>query len=62
MCNNQCWKYDIKRSHSTGYKNHKFCKNCEVFFKKIDVGKYCPCCVRVLRTRPRRTKEDVLRI
>ncbi len=58
MCNNQCWKFDTKKSMGVGYKNHVFCKNCEVFFKK-PISVRCPCCHILMRTRPLATKNKL---
>ena len=56
MCNNQCWKFEAEKSMRTGYKDHKYCKGCDVFFPKDKVAKFCPCCAKQLRFRPRQTK------
>ena len=59
MCNNQCPKFNAKFSKRTGYKDHEYCKSCDCFFPRIEVGKFCPCCSKQLRYRPRQTKRKI---
>ena len=53
---NLCSAYKAtKHEHESHYGNgHKRCNECEVFIKWD--GAKCPCCGRVLRTRPHNTK------
>ncbi len=56
VCNNICKQHKIKviLGESKYSKDQKRCNNCEVYLKWE--GKFCPCCHRCLRTRPRSAK------
>ena len=56
-CDNSCKKLKaISNSHEGGRYEHgqKRCPNCEVFI--VWEGLWCPCCGRLLRTKPRARK------
>jgi len=53
-CSGICLKYKSSRSHSCVTKYHngrKRCNTCDVYLKWDGVR--CPCCSRILRTRPK---------
>lgn len=56
-CNDTCKKYQAKgRAPNKGrYRNgQKRCQYCEIYI--IWDGRWCPCCVNRLRTKPRNRK------
>jgi hydrogenase nickel incorporation protein HypA/HybF len=53
-CNNICTRYEVHRLPPTKqryFEHRKRCTSCEVYL--IWHGSRCPCCRKVLRTRPR---------
>jgi hypothetical protein len=55
-CRNICTSYKATRQeHGSYYSNgYKRCNECELFLKWS--GAKCPCCGKVLRTRPHNTR------
>ncbi len=56
-CNNSCKKFQAKSNSAMGGRyeqGQKRCPECEVFIEWE--GLWCPCCGRLLRTKPRATK------
>ena len=56
-CNESCKKYKAEaNSHEGGRyeQGQKRCPECEIFMKWE--GLWCPCCGRLLRTKPRSTR------
>ena len=55
-CNSLCKQYKAENSGQGGRyeQGQKRCPNCELFIKWE--GLWCPCCGRLLRTKPRARK------
>ena len=57
QCNGSCEKYKVKGNSQEGGRyeqGQKRCPQCEVFIGWD--GLWCPCCGRLLRTKPRSTR------
>jgi len=57
QCNELCKKYKIKGNSYEGGRyeqGQKRCPQCEIFIEWE--GLWCPCCGRLLRTKPRSTR------
>ncbi|MCV0431376.1 hypothetical protein [Nitrosopumilus sp.] len=55
-CNNSCQKFKVTSFSGKGryVEGQKRCPQCEVFI--LWDGLWCPCCGRLLRTKPRAKK------
>ena len=55
-CRNVCVAYKaVRQEHGSYYANgNKRCSECELFLKWS--GSKCPCCNKILRTRPHNTR------